>query len=200
MPGKQFLPTLAEDIARWFPELGDRVLAVSDAKINKDNLPTLPLVMLSLSDGAPDAPTNLTQRSTVNNVDRFVIEFWLESNRYVKKDNTESPFWTYYDYESIRARLFAGFDGYTGPNGERIYYVGFGVDASEYAVMITFNMQARYQSCPDQELVDACKLPALKEDGTIIGQSTFLVAICEPRTVYCPEPPTEELDPCRPSA
>lgn len=182
------LPAVAARVAAYFPDLKGRSLAVAEAEINKDNLPKLPLAMVALANAEPNGPVDLMQRTQFSNVDRFVIEFWFETNRYIKANNTETPFWAYYDYAAIRDTLLATFSGWTGPNGERIWYAGMTMDASEYAVVLTFNMQARYELCVERKDEDGDGKPF----ETVLG-------MCRPRTVYCPPETTEEEDPCLPT-
>lgn len=192
-----FLPELAKHIALWFPELDGRAIAVADAKITRQNMPTLPLVMLCFANELPGAAQtsaiNISQRSQFELVDEFVIEFWLQPNRYVKEDNVESPFWSYYDYEAIRNRLLSALYKYTGSNNERIWYRGLSQEVDEFAEVLVFTMQARYNWCPDEEII-----AALSEVGEIIDDKTFSFNLCAPKTVFCPPEtkPDESLDDC----
>src|SRR5262245_60340890 len=103
--GLTLLPSLAKDIATWFPELEGRSIAVSDAKISRQNMPTLPLVMVSfaheLVGATATASVNLSQRGEFEVIDEFVVEFWLKPSRIVKDNSVETPFWSFYDYEAI---------------------------------------------------------------------------------------------------
>lgn len=198
LPLSPLLVQVAADIAAWFPELNGRSLAVSDAQITKQNLPNLPLVMVAFANEAPGyvnpsrqtaSPVNLSQTDTINLRDDFVVEYWLKPVRYVRADNTESPFWNYFDYQAIRDRLLSGFIGYRGPLGERIWYAGLNVVSDEYATVLTFTFQAQFTWCPDEGLVNACAVArgVPQGDGDLITARTFLFSICAPRVVYCPK-------------
>lgn len=182
---KRLLPSIAADVALWFPELGGRSIAVSEAQISKQNLPTLPLVMVSLARQTnQDAPIQAA-RHTLNLMDRFVIEFWLEPARIHKADGTETPFWAYYDYEAIRDRLLAGLTGgYLGPNSERISYFNMTMESDAYAVTLAFTFNATYQWCVDAALEEACKsaTESVQYDGIPITPSMLQMKICAPRS------------------
>src|SRR5262249_32761044 len=119
----------------------------------------------------------------------------LKPNRYVNSTQTETPFWSFYDYEAIRNRLLTGLYQYTGPNKERIWYRGLTQEADEFAEILTFTLQARYNWCPDEEVIAALQEP---DDGELINNKTFTFRLCEPRTVFCPpeSPANENLDDC----
>lgn len=144
MPVKEetrFLPAVADAVAGLFPMVEGRSMAVSAVTIKKDNLPTLPLVMVCFVKGAgrSQAP------STIGEVlleDTFVIEFWLEPERYKRADKSETPFWGYYDYEWIRSTLLTFFASWCGPNGERVDYRRLDVEADTFSVNLTFEFIA----------------------------------------------------------
>lgn len=145
----RFLPALADAIASWFPELGGRALAVSDVTVTKDNVPTLPLVMVAFTRGMGVSPT----RNSVGEItfeDNFVIEFWLEPLRYKKSNGTETPFWSYYPYESIRDTLLNNIIRWESPSGERMGYRSLIVQADSLAVTLTFGFVAISQWCPER--------------------------------------------------
>lgn len=189
------LPKIASDVALWFPELDGRALAVSDAdQLTRENTPKLPLVMVALAREQSDQPPNAS-KSLINLRDDFIIEFWLEPNRYKRTNGTESPFWSYYDYASIRDRLLNGFtNGYLGPDGERISYRQLAQESSAFAVVLTFTFTATYQWCPSAMPSDGCELPAFDKDGAPITPETFSVKVCAPK-IICLEP-CYEPDPC----
>ena len=68
----RFLPALAEQIALWFPEVEGRSLAVSEVSITKENVPTLPLVMVAFINSVSEPP----MRGSANMfdiIDTFIV-------------------------------------------------------------------------------------------------------------------------------
>jgi hypothetical protein len=146
-PVKQkFLPALAEQLALWFPELKGRALAVSEVSVTKDNVPTLPLAMTAFIRSTGDPPSH-SNYDTFEIIDTFIIDFWLEPARYKKANGTETPFWSYYDYEAIRDTLVGNLIRWETPGGERIAYRGMRVGAEPLAVTLTFTFMAKFNWC-----------------------------------------------------
>lgn len=178
------LPTVAAHVAIWFPELNGRSIAVSEAQITKENLPDLPLVMVSLArEQNEDRPSDAS-KSLLNLRDNFVIEFWMEPARIKRGNGTETPFWSYYDYETIRSRLLAGLTGgYLGPSGERISYLNMTIESDAFSVVITFTFAATFQWCAPANLKQACAAAIdATGDGEPITPNTFRVSVCKPQT------------------
>ena len=177
---ERFLPAVAEAIKEWFPGLGGRSFAVSDAAINKENVPTLPLVMVALTRSVGDASTK-TVSETFQMQDAFIVEFWLEPERYKRDNGTETPFWSYYDYEYVRDRLLKNMVRWVPPNNEIISYRSLNVEADALAVTLTFGFIATFTWCfKDKE----------KDQG-----DPFKLGICLKADKSCCIP--EEIDPCR---
>jgi hypothetical protein len=177
----RFLPALADAIADWFPELGRRSLAVSECTITKENVPTLPLVVVAFIRASASPPTN--QRNDMFSItDTFVVEFWLEPARYKKANGTETPFWSYYDYERIRDVLLTNITYWEGPGGERIAFRRLSINAEPLAVTLTFAFDATFRWCP-----------STKPHGEPfqIGYN-----LCTP-VGCCPDVICEEPDPCQ---
>ena len=173
---------LAEAIATWFPELGGRSLAVSDAEITKENIPTLPLVMVAFTRSLAEPPMR-TQATMFEILDTFVVEFWLSPARYKKANGSGTPFWSYYDYEEIRDTLLTNIAYWESPGGERVSYRGLQIEADPLAVTLTFTFLAVFRWCatvPDTHL------------GTTIEKIGF--NLCVPEA--CIPPRCEEVDPC----
>jgi hypothetical protein len=179
-PAKQkFLPALAEQLAEWFPELNGRALAVSEVSITKDNVPTLPLAMAAfIRSTANPSPSNPEMFEVV---DTFIVDFWLEPARYKKANGTETPFWSYYDYEAIRNKLLANMARWETPGGERLAYRGLVIEAEPLAVTLTFTFMATFRWCAPK---------------TEFGEPfTINFNLCTPEACippHCPEP----ADPC----
>lgn len=181
----RLLPRVAYWIARSFPDLEGRALAVSDATITAENVPSLPIAIVAFAKGVSGQPPSVV-KTTATFTDTFIVEFWLKPERYKKKDCSETPFWSYYDYEGIRNKLLGCLKRRLGPIGEKIVYQGMTQEASPFAVVLTFTFTAQFQACFDDcGDEDGDGMPAVVKGG-----------ICKPRTEYCPEAITEEKDPC----
>jgi hypothetical protein len=143
----RFLPALAEAVGQWFPELGGRSLAVSEVEITKENVPTLPLAMVAFIRSTADPPTK-SRADMFEMVDTFIIDFWMEPARYKKANGSETPFWSFYDYERIRDTLLTNIVRWESPGGERIAFRGMNIEAEPLAVTLTFTFQATFRWCP----------------------------------------------------
>lgn len=129
------LQELASSVAEWFPELNGRALAVSEAEVTKENVPTLPLAMVSL--GALKAEhAEKTARLEIE--ERIFVQFWLKPERYPLADGGQSPFWAFYNYETIQDRLFAKIIDWRSKRQGRLRYVAMDIEADQYAVLLTF--------------------------------------------------------------
>ena len=179
---KLLLPTLADAIGEWFPELGGRALAVSEVEITKENVPTLPLVMVAFLRSRGDQPAK-SHNDNYEIEDQFVVEFWLQPARYRKANGTDTPFWSYYDYETIRDNLLTNLAYWEAPNGERIAYRGMMVDAESLAVTLTFTFIATFRWCPS-------KVP--QGSRFAVGFNLCVEPGCCPESCYEPDP----CDPC----
>lgn len=179
---QRFLPALAEAIAEWFPELGGRALAVSEVTVTKENIPTLPLVMVAFARSMSEPPYSPAR--TFEIYDTFVVEFWLEPARYKKANGSETPFWSYYDYEAVRDTLLGNLVYWESPGGERIRYRGLIIDADPLAVTLTFTFEACMRWCTP---------PPSLEGIVPIKHIDFILCTpvaCVPETCY-------EEDPCK---
>jgi hypothetical protein len=175
----RFLPALAEAISEWFPELGGRSFAVSDATISKENVPTLPLVMTAFTRSRADPPAK-SNYDQFEIEDAFIVEFWLEPARYKRANGTETPFWSYYNYENVRDTLLANLIRWESPGGERVAYRTMMIEADALAVTITFGFVATFRWCS-----------AIPVDQ---GQPFTLKVGLKPDTSCCIP---EEPDPCQ---
>jgi hypothetical protein len=139
----RFLPALAEQLAVWFPDLGGRALAVSEVSVTKESVPSLPLAMVAFVRSTAEARRHSTREFEI--VDSFVVEFWLEPQRYKKANGSETPFWSYYDYQSIRETLLNHIVRWQPPGCEQIAYRGLNIEAEPLAVTLTFAFTATFQ-------------------------------------------------------
>jgi hypothetical protein len=184
-PAKQkFLPALAEQLALWFPEVGGRALAVSEVSITKDNVPTLPLVMTAFIRSTAD-PNEQGNLDNFEITDTFIVDFWLEPARYKKSNGTETPFWSYYDYEQIRDTLLWKMGRWDPPGCEMISFRGMTIEAEPLAVTLTFTFMAYFRWVAPR---------VLDEDVQIIG--SIPVNVCAPLSDCCDPECLDEKDPC----
>lgn len=159
------MPDLAEAIKGWFPELKGRVLAVSEADVTAENVPTLPLCMLALVRETADH----SWRHSIGNIDLqevFMVEFWLPPERHKTEGGGETPFWTFYDYPGWRDRFLKHLtmEGWEDETGHRIQYTGMTIDADHFAVVLTFSFVNHSSWCPPEDQDNDCK-PAHLVDG-----------------------------------
>jgi hypothetical protein len=180
---QRFLPALAEQLAIWFPETKGRALAVSEISITKDNVPTLPLIVTAFLRSAAEPPA----RSPVNIfeiTDTFMIDFWLEPVRYKRANGSETPYWSYYDYEAIRDTLLDNLSRWQAPGGERVAYRKMTVEAEPFAVTIMFEFIATFRWCVPESTLDQGE------------QFTIGYNLCTPIECCIPDD-DKELDPCQ---
>lgn len=181
--GGATLPALAKDISEWFPDLGGRVLPVSETEITPETMPTLPIAMLALLREAP-GPNNTARVPHV--FEEFVVEFWYKPERYHRDDGTDTPFWAFYDYDSLRNKFLAHLKAWRSPMCGQVRYLGLEVDSSQFAVILSFRFMHEFY---------------LKEEIESVppdGQSfTIISSICAPVSLYCKEDaPSEEESKC----
>lgn len=181
----RFLPALALAIADWFPLLKGRSIAVADATITRENVPTLPLVaVVFVSSAGQQLARSYSEQFQIT--DEFAVQFWMKPVRYTDASGAETPFWSYYPYEIIRNKLLSNMVRWQSPNGEKIAYRGMNVQADAMAVTLTFHFAATFEWCAE-----------FNETG-----EPFVVdfRLCEPAPCVidtCPEPePDDKCDPC----
>lgn len=141
---RPLLPAFAEAVAAAFPELGGRAVAVTDAAITKENLPTLPLAMVAL---IREEGNHRAKAGRVDPETTFVCEFWFPPTRYPRADGSESPFYSFYDYEAIRDRVVDLLTAFTPDRGGFVEYVKLEVDCSEFASVLTFTLKHSFVWC-----------------------------------------------------
>lgn len=191
---KPFLPEIAALIAEWFPELGGRALAVSEANITRENMPTLPLCMVALIASDADRWVWQSAASRTDMVEDFMVEFWLAPVKLRKADGTETPFWAFYDYEQFRDKLLSEIIRYNGPRGQRIEFVRMAIESDQFAVVLSFRFKAHFKWCANEFEAAPCE-PDVARDG---GPARIVTKICQPASVYCSPAfePQEDCDPC----
>jgi len=174
----KFLPALAEQLAIWFPETGGRALAVSEVSITKDNVPTLPLIMTAFVRSTAD-PNDQGNLDSFEVTDTFIVDFWLEPARYKKANGTETPFWSYYDYEAIRDKLLWKMGRWEPPGCEMISYRSMTIEAEPFAVTLTFTFMSYFKWVAPK---------VIDEEGVyVIGAKDIGFGLCTPSECCVPE-------------
>ncbi|MEY9493748.1 hypothetical protein [Bradyrhizobium elkanii] len=180
----RFLPALANAIAEWFPLLKGRSIAVADATITRENVPTLPLVaVVFISSTGDQLRRSYSEQFKI--IDEFAVQFWMKPERYTDAHGNETPFWSYYPYEYIRDKLLSNLVRWQAPNRENIAYRGMNVQADAMAVTLTFHFAATFDWCAD-----------VNETGVPFRIDFNL---CTPKACViedCVEPEKDECDPC----
>jgi hypothetical protein len=182
---KATLPALAKAIAVWFPELQGRSLPVSDYHITRENVPTLPLVMLYLDREIGNCSVGTNR---IEPEEQFMVEFRFAPMRYLTSTNSETPFWAFYDYDTLRDRFVSQLREWFTPRGERLDYFGMNVQSDQFATVITFQIRHKFVFCDPEPTVEM-----LGCDGRPM---VFDLQLCQP-SEYC-EVLDEFIDPCEP--
>lgn len=147
-----FLEDVAAIVGDEFSvELEGRSYAVSDAEITEQNVPTLPVAMVALNVETAQHAWQGNSSPTIQ--DDFLIEFWLKNERYRKEDESESPFWAFYDYEAIRDKLLNRLIEESHKREDwGIQYVSMDLNVNPYSIILTFRLNRNYKWCrPDVE-------------------------------------------------
>ena len=182
------LPSLASDLKDWFPESGGRVIAVSNSEVTRENMPSLPLIMLALD---KETATHHQKSGAYPEItEEFRVEFWSTPGRYRREDGSETPFWSFYNYAAVRDRLLARLRDWQSPQGSRLQYVELEVESHPFATVLCFHFKHEFRWCPD--VVDTDD-DVLSGDGKPlvlsarfepIGQ-TLVECECEPKQTEC---------------
>jgi hypothetical protein len=146
---KATCPALAKAIGDWFPELGGRSLAVSEADITPENIPKLPLVMVGLIKETADNPTKSNREPLIS--EDISVQFWVETEKHKLKKGGESPFWKFHDYEPVRNKLISLLRNWKSPWGYRISYQGMDLESTAFAVMLNFQFKHEFVWCDDAD-------------------------------------------------
>lgn len=159
-PSKALLPALAAQISIWFPELEGRAIAVSEESVTKENMPTLPVCTVALlrETGNDNVATDDIQPE-----EEFFVSFWFKPVRYTRADGSDTPFWAYYDYETLRDRFLTQLKNWRSPRNEPIKYMELTVQSDHFAVIVTFRLRHKFIFCPIDDTIDPCTPTILRE-------------------------------------
>lgn len=190
---KPLLLDFAEYLNPYFPELGGRILPVSEAEVTKTNVPTMPLCMLALTVAPFDH--NPKGNGDIDITEDFIVEFWFATNKIKRTDQSESPFWAFYNYVPLRDKFIACTRRYKSPDDYKIKIVSMDISSSDLAVMVTFRCQHEFCWCEPEEFTKF-----FDEEPFIIGKSAKIEYSLLPsiETECCPEPACEEDKPTCP--
>jgi len=191
------LEHLAASIATWYPSLGGRSIAVSEAMPFKTeaDVPTLPIAVVGMvSEENPNAGKGNQHISLVTDV---AVIFMLEPVKYGKADGHELEFYAFYDYEAIRNTLLLNLREWTTPNGGTAAYVSMEVESNAFAVELTLRVRV-YEEWSHFAGDDECQdLTTLDPLQPVVDMR---YAICVPKgrvpaNELC-DPPTQETNNC----
>lgn len=181
-PPEGLLPALARSIGQAFPELKGRSIAVSEIDpFLKTNMPTLPIAIVALIRELGNQSSKGGGRITLE--DDVLIQFAFKPVKYKSQSGNDSPFYAYYDYETIRDRVLAVTHYWRSPRNVGLQYRGLDVESDEFATWIALRFSTSEVWCPPPQ--DAP--PAANVVARLIA----------PKSV-CYEPCPEEPDPCYP--
>lgn len=178
------LPALAKAISGKFPELGGRSIAATDVDPFTDmtNVPTLPIAVCALAQEDGNQPANGGGRIAIE--DNIIVQMIFDPVKYQNSENVDTPFWAFYDYETIRDRLLSLTRDWQAPrNGARLSFQSMAPSADEFGVYLTFRFTMRDNVCLDEI-----------EPAMTIGDNTFVVNTFRPVDDCIPEDGTD--DPC----
>lgn len=159
------LPELAVMVADTFSELERRAIPVmgEDSRQDEKQAIKLPYCLLGLREGrGTDRPKIGASTSAIKLRDELIIEFAFEAEKYKrpkKEGGGETPLWKYYDFETIRDRLFNGLVGYGSERNMDFEFISVDGSTDGNAVYIEFRFAQEYEWCkalvePDAESPD----------------------------------------------
>lgn len=159
------LPAVAEALRLWMPQFNGRIIAVTDGDVTEENVPTLPIgIVAPLRQNFRPAG----QRITVEEV--FSLELWLDPRR-EKSLKGESPFWSYYEYNSLRNQLFTKLSTWRTPQNGAVVLNSMDVESSSLATVVAFRLTATYDIC--------------RQDDELEEPAEIIFDLCPPKSPVC---------------
>jgi hypothetical protein len=118
--------------------------------------------------------------------EQIMVSFVFEPARYQREDGGESPFWAFFDYDSLRDRLLNFLVDWRSPRQGRLSYFGLDVESDSFAVLINFQFRHTFNWCPTD----------VPNEG--LKKWSFKVNVCPALPPPCIEPVIldEEENPC----
>lgn len=168
---KATLPALAREIAKHFPELKNRAFAVAECDIVGElkNMPSLPVCMLGLIRETGDGSVLSNE---YNPEEDFLVQFWFEPAKYPLADGGDSPFWSFYDYDTLRDRFVTMLQRWISPREQRVQYMSLEIDVDPYAVIISFRCRHTFDFCPYEPPEDGCTPSHLQDGQPVLIRTT----------------------------
>lgn len=168
-----FIPSLAAALADFFPEMEGRFIAVSEIEpFDATNVPTLPIGFVALVSEKGAGTGNITMNDDV------LVHFAFEPVKYKTAAGQDTPFFAFYDYEPIRDKIVAFSQSWRSPRNGGLAYKSMDIEASPFAVYISFRFEAAFKWCIPDELaakpvqfdivartrLAACTIPCVKPE------------------------------------
>lgn len=148
-------PALAKALAEWLPEFAGRCVAVSEAEITKENIPSIfPLALVAPIDETSDH--NIKVERQIEITESLLISLLYEPSRYPRADGGGSGLWAYYDLHSMRNRILFHAVDWIGPNGGRLAYKSGRVAVEPHAVAFEFMFDCCFYWCPSDPSAGPC--------------------------------------------
>lgn len=150
---------LSKDLLPILPEMEGRIIAVSEMEVTRTNTPTFPIAMIGLQEITFEHDEKSNKLPMLTEV--IVAEFWFKSRKVKFSNNTETPFWSYYDYDPLLRKLVSFLLGWKSPKGYKLRVVRMDLESSELAVQVSFTLRHRFDFCPieDDEGEEARVIP-----------------------------------------
>jgi hypothetical protein len=148
------VPEVAEVVRNAFPELQGRAIAVTAENIRDKEDITLPACLLSLFSSLPSPSVVLGSSGDANLQDDYIIQFMFEAKQYTR-NNAAIPVWSYYDYVTVRHRLFVALNDFAARNDISLRFISLEVESDDIAVVLTFRFRQEFPWCED----DVCDTP-----------------------------------------
>jgi len=151
------LPALAAVVGEAFPELEGRAIAVSEIDLFRDKtlMPTLPVATVAL---VKETSSQAAHGGAITLTSDILVHFIFDPVKYTLSDGADSPFFAFYDYETIRDRLLHALEGWRTPKNAPIAYSALDVESTELAVYLTFRFQVTEYWCDPYPGTDPCKV------------------------------------------
>lgn len=145
---------IAKRIAEFFPEVASRSFAITGLGISKEHVPVLPTCVVALLKDSSSGSWASTSPMEIK--ERFLVTFFVEPKRIkIRHKNTanliDSPYFAFYNYETIRDGLIAAFNGWLSPREVGIDFRDFEIETLAFAVALSFTFEHTFYLCDESE-------------------------------------------------
>lgn len=151
------LPEIAKRIVSpAFPELEGRAIAVTGVDDDPEAAKSIkfPFALIGLRIGDTEGPAVIGANLKINLRDNFIIEFNMKKERYKNREGAETSLFSYYDYETIRDRLFNAMAEFAGEHGITFEFVSLDISTEGDSVYIEFQFRQIYEWCEAERVGD----------------------------------------------